>query len=230
MRLRHALPLCALALLAACDVAHLLTPRRPAGARRFTPPSIYAEWWALTEDCAARVAPFEEIAWYSVPGAKSLGTRTGRPIAGYWNAKENEIVPAEAWRFTGEVVRHEMLHAMLGVNDHPRASFLERCAGVVNCGSGCVADAGAPPAVDAMPVVAPSAVTVRLSMLPAAARAHASGDQFTLVLRVHNPNDHGVRVALMVPERQSASPWTFVWVRARSRYRPSRRCGREHIV
>ena len=123
--------------LAACS---LIARPRPSGAERFTPPAVYARWWAMTEGCSKRTGDLGAIEWYSVPGSQF--THDGQLVSGYANRYTNRIVLAGASTEQGPAVRHEMLHILLRADGHARAQFLGACASVVRCQGICVTDAG----------------------------------------------------------------------------------------
>lgn len=120
----------ALAGLAACDY---LTDPVPPDADPFEPPAVYARWWAMTEACSGRRGDLAAVRWYRTPGSLM---HDGQSLAGYWTSRGNTIVLRGDRVEDGQVVRHEMLHALLRGGGHPHAQFLGTCAGLVSCG-GC---------------------------------------------------------------------------------------------
>jgi hypothetical protein len=123
--------------LVACD---LITGPLPPGAERFAPPAVYARWWAMTEACSGHSGDMAEVDWYRVPGSRFM--RGGEWVGGYWNRYTNRIVLAEGGIEHGPMVRHEMLHALVRGDGHPRSQFLGNCASLVSCEGICVDDAG----------------------------------------------------------------------------------------
>ncbi len=96
----------------------------PEEATRFTPPAEYATWWAATEGCSGRHGSMARVNWFKVPGegfACPTGTCVGR-----WE-DNHTIYVAEAWLDHEMVVRHEMLHDLLGVDGHPDPPFGSPC-------------------------------------------------------------------------------------------------------
>src|SRR5689334_7334027 len=79
-----------------------------------------------------------------MPSAYQLAYEADQ-VDGYWIQQGNPIVLAGSAQFNGPVVRHEMLHALVGAG-HSREQFLHRCGGVVACEDICLRDAGPPPA------------------------------------------------------------------------------------
>jgi hypothetical protein len=123
--------------LGACD---LITGPLPPGAERFTPPAVYARWWAMTAACSGRSGDLRAVQWYRVPGSDLV--YGGQLVGGYWSRNSNRIVIGEDHIREGRFIRHEMLHALLRTAGHPRAQFLGACASLVSCQEFCVRDAG----------------------------------------------------------------------------------------
>lgn len=176
--------------LSACD---LPTAPLPADAEPFAPPAIYARWWAMTEACAGRSGDLSRVRWYRAPGSAVL--LDGRPVAGYWSMRRNNIVLADDYLDDGRVVRHEMLHALLRVGGHPRAEFAAACAAIVDCSGNCP-DGPKPSAAawQGYAVLPPDSLDVasEARLLP----AEADGQRWlTLMVTVRNPRDRGVVVA-----------------------------------
>ena len=173
--------------LASCDSP--TAPSLPAGAVRFTPPSIYRQWWALTEQCSGRQGTYDAIAWYVVPDVSTLPGTKG--LSGYWYA-DNRIVLAGAYDgiAAGDLVRHEMLHALLGpgVNGHPRDMFVRRCDGVVVCEGECLSDGGPAPAPDpAARLASASTLEVSVDVVPPAPGSTTWDGYFMMIIHAHNP-------------------------------------------
>lgn len=195
----------------------------PAGAARFAPPPAYARWWALVEACAGRAGDYGAWSWYTAPrGALKAGGLGD--AAGYADPVARRIVVTAGLESDGGVVRHEILHAVLGpayatggdAQQHPPAYFQDRCAGVVYCPQDGCADAGPPPA--AAPADAPTlplaSLDVRVDALPA--RVSRTGAtwadrELTLVVRATNPTARPVWVPLeAVAARPSWAPTPWV--------------------
>jgi len=123
--------------LGACN---FITAPLPPNAEPFAPPAVFARWWAMTEACSGHKGNMGGVHWYRVPGSRFI--LHGQPAAGYWNNSTNRIVLVEDAIEQGDMVRHEMLHALLGVNGHPRAQFLGSCASLLPCQGTCIKDAG----------------------------------------------------------------------------------------
>jgi hypothetical protein len=111
----------------------LTDPPLPTDAIRFTPPASYAKWWESTEACSGITRSFEAVQFYVVPNASTIHDAKYGEVAAYWSAASNRIVIADFYESQGQVVRHEMLHALLRTGGHPPAYFQGKCAGVVDC-------------------------------------------------------------------------------------------------
>lgn len=94
-------------------------PGLPAGAVPMDAPTVYAEWWRLTESCSGLTGDFYAIQWYSVPGVLSFENG----IAGRW-LPNGSIVLAGKHERDGPLVRHEMLHALRKRGGHQRDAFV----------------------------------------------------------------------------------------------------------
>lgn len=150
-------------------------------------PEVYDRWWAMTEACSGVSAALGDVSFYRVPHVDSF-SRNGKSVLGYWTSAGNQIVLAEGASLDGGNVRHEMLHALLRVGGHPRDQFLEKCLGTVDCGTDCIADAGAAPPADpaALPLLA-SGFDVTVQVTPAAPTSNIDGGYFTVTVSVRNP-------------------------------------------
>jgi hypothetical protein len=188
--------LMAASLLAACE--RIVDPALPSDAVTFNPPPEYTRWWAMTESCSGRSGSLASVKWDFVPGTDLLKLN-GATVTSYWTAASNSIVLAEGVRLDGSIVRHEMLHALTRASGHPRADFLERCGGVVNCSTQCIADGGAVPKIDFTdPVVTADSLEVGITLVPSVPSLAIDSGSFTMILSVHNPANHAVVAA--VPE------------------------------
>ena len=96
----------------------------PESAVAFIPPATYRVWWDKTERCSGTQASFERIRWYVVAG-DGFACPGGR-CAGRWE-DDHTIYVAEAWRDHEMVVRHEMLHELIGHAGHPTPPFGVPC-------------------------------------------------------------------------------------------------------
>lgn len=111
-------------------------PELPAGAEPIQTPAGYAQWWGQVEQCAGRVASMSRVQFFSIPGRTSFTYHDGQ-YDGYWWNGVHWIVLAGEKVEDGMIVRHEMLHDLLGRGDHPAAFFQERCGAIVACNGSC---------------------------------------------------------------------------------------------
>jgi hypothetical protein len=96
----------------------------PEGATKLDTPPIYRDWWAKTEACSGLTANFDQIDFETVPGADfecPTGTCVGRWEPGH------HIYLAVDWSHNEMVVRHEMLHELIGRAGHPDPPFGSPC-------------------------------------------------------------------------------------------------------
>lgn len=118
MDIRRTLLFAALVLTAGCQ------PEIPTGAARWEPPAVYREWFARTQSCSGLRGDFDRIEWYVVPG-RSFDCASGE-CAGHWQSGHTIFI-AEAWVHHEMVVRHEMLHDLVGRTGHPDPPFGDPC-------------------------------------------------------------------------------------------------------
>jgi hypothetical protein len=87
-------------------------------------PDVYRTWWAKTEACSGLTGDFDRVQWEVVPGA-SFHCSSGQ-CAGHWES-DHRIWIADQYLTNEMVVRHEMLHELLGHSGHPSPPFGEGC-------------------------------------------------------------------------------------------------------
>ncbi len=75
----------------------------------FDPPASYQEWWAATESCSGRTGAFQRVEWFLATSIVAEG-KVGKAR---W-APPHEIIIVRGYEADEEVVRHEMLHDLLG--------------------------------------------------------------------------------------------------------------------
>lgn len=100
-------------------------PFSPAGASRVAPPAEYQAWWREVESCAGRTGRFERVEWFLVPGRSFRAA--GRDVIGRWEPPHRIYLAAD-WAANDFVVRHEILHDLIGRAGHPFHPFVEPCA------------------------------------------------------------------------------------------------------
>lgn len=179
---------------AGCDL--FTGPDLPSGAVRFEPPARYRVWWDMVQECSGRTGDLRRVRWYQVPGAPTLVGPDQGIVNGQWYRDGNRIVLAGTAVLQGEVVRHEMLHALVREPGHAREQFQARCGGIVDCGSACQDDGGGPPVVPTdAPRIPASALRFRMDVAGGGDFARDSG-AVAVVITATNPNDHPVTAAL----------------------------------
>jgi hypothetical protein len=204
-RTAAACALCVLAAAAVVSCADSVTAPLPSGAQRFTPPEVFRRWWALTEQCSALTGDYDAITWYVVPGAASIPGPDGGPVQGTWELKQNRIVLAGDSQLAGDLVRHEMLHALLRGGEHPRDAFIGKCGGVVVCIGPCLKDAGPAPPPDPAAVPAdPSVLEVTVTLEPERDDPAQLGGHFIMWVTARNPTDQAL--VLDLPPSGDAGP------------------------
>lgn len=181
----------------------------PDGAVPFTPPAVYASWWSMVEQCAGRRGNFQAVQWFLMPGAHSFDLGDMR-VAGVWTRAGNAITVGEHARLNGQLVRHEMLHAILQGGSHPRAQYLGHCAGVVTCGENCIREAGpADPPGATVPRVLPTALNVKFDIAPGTPSASKDDGWFTLT--VEAKNGRSTPVVIELPQAVAGSSRGFAF-------------------
>ena len=174
---------------------HITDPPLPGGARILAVPELYARWWAMAESCAGVIGSLEAVTWYEVPNASSVPLN-GRQVGAYWSRGSNRIVVAGNSALEGGLLRHEMLHA-LTLAGHSRELYLGACAGVVNCDSLCVADAGPPPPPHpASALVPPESLTVSVEVASGPRLLTADGEYLAIIVTAQNHSARPVIVDL----------------------------------
>jgi hypothetical protein len=161
-------------------------PPLPPSAEILGAPAVYSRWWAMTEACSGVTGPFQDVTFYEVPGVADFESE-GRRVVGYWTSGGNRIVLAGDAVLDGGSVRHEMLHALIRIGGHPRDQFLEKCAGMVDCSTACIADAGSAPPPDPTALsVAATSLEVTTQVTPATPTSSRDGGFFVVAVAVRN--------------------------------------------
>jgi hypothetical protein len=175
--------------------AGFVDPPLPRGARDFVAPAVYTLWWSMTEACSGRRGALGAVEWYVVPGARLEAE--GSSVGAYWSAGSNRVVLAEGQAMEGALVRHEMLHALLGAGAHSREAFLERCGGVVLCIESCLREAG-PPRLSSKSLrrVTPGDLEIDTRIDPSEPGAARYNGQFMVTVTARNPGADSVVVVL----------------------------------
>ncbi|HEX2449739.1 MAG TPA: hypothetical protein VHJ69_01290 [Gemmatimonadales bacterium] len=98
----------------------------PSSHERFDPPALYRAWFEQTESCSGIGGDFDRLRFYRVPGDE-FSCPSGMCV-GHWT-DSHEIFVAEAFLEDELVLRHEMLHDLIGHPGHPDPPF-----GPAGCG------------------------------------------------------------------------------------------------
>lgn len=101
----------------------------PPGATSMAVHPEYATWWQSTEACSGLKGNFASIEWFQVPNTSTFESEAGL-VVGLWekSSGQNRITIAGDYVDNELVVRHEMLHALLGRQGHPTEYFVTRCS------------------------------------------------------------------------------------------------------
>lgn len=168
----------------------------PAGAIPMVTPAPYALWWRVTESCSGLNGDFAKVRWYTVPGASEFVVN-GITYQGVWYANTNRIVIADHSMLEGQLVRHEMLHALLQSITHPPEYFLDKCAGIVVCDRECTAldSAASAPPVGAVHVSVAD-VNVSTDVVPVEQSMQTDSAWVTIIVGVNNARPYPVWVDL----------------------------------
>lgn len=81
----------------------------------------YSTWWSEVEDDSDLAADMSRIRWFYVPGGAWPG-EGGSLTRGQW-VSDHRIYLAEDYRGDRQVVKHEMLHDILGRSGHDHPLF-----------------------------------------------------------------------------------------------------------
>lgn len=92
----------------------------PSTHERFEAPAVYRTWFASTQACSGLTGDFERLRFYRVPGDE-FACPSGMCVARWTDA--HEIFVAEAFLQNEMVLRHEMLHDLIGHAGHPDPPF-----------------------------------------------------------------------------------------------------------
>ena len=87
---------------------------------RFDPPAEYRAWFTSTEACSGLSGEFDRLRFYRVPGAE-FPCPSGTCVARWTD--DHHIYVAENYLTDEMVVRHEMLHDLIGQPGHPDPPF-----------------------------------------------------------------------------------------------------------
>jgi hypothetical protein len=200
--------------LAACTTP--TEPSFPDGAIRLETQPQFGLWWRMTQACSGLGGDLGAVDWYVQPEVETLripGDEDGQ-FGGYWWAIGNRVLLTEKAVTDGWLVRHEMLHALVGRAGHSRELFVDRCGGIVTCTGDCQREAGSAstPDVDAVEIDA-TELDVALSVVPSSAFGiHENGGWFAYVVSATNPRPEAVWVRVRRPQQDARGAATFGFV------------------
>lgn len=161
------------------------------GAVAFSPPSVYARWWALTESCSGLTGSLKSVQWMSVP-ASALQAAEGAGTVAYWSSQDNRIVLATNAIANGRIVRHEMLHALSRSRGHPASLFRARCDGVVRCDEACKGETRGVRRISTAIRVPVDSLRIAIAVYPAQPSSTVDDGAFQVMVSVTNPASHEV--------------------------------------
>ncbi|HVX38615.1 MAG TPA: hypothetical protein VHB25_03495 [Gemmatimonadaceae bacterium] len=165
-------------------------PAFPAEAVQMQPPAVYQLWWNAVERCAGTTGDFNAVRFYQDPG-QSIVRTNGDSANGYWFRDGNRIVVGQYRIYDGQLVRHEMLHALIGRtagDGHPPEYFVQKCGGIVHCAGACLTERGPvpTPSLNATTVDA-SKMAIDVTIDPAQADQSKYDGWITVLVRERNP-------------------------------------------
>lgn len=200
--------------LAACTTP--TEPRFPDDAIPLDLQPQFRLWWRMTQACSGLGGDVGAVRWYVQPDVETLhipGDHGGH-YGGYWWAIGNRILLTERAVTDGWLVRHEMLHALIGRAGHPRDHFVDRCGGIVTCSGECQREAGPDPqpGVDGVEIDA-TELDVTVSVVPSPTFGlHEHGGWFAYVVAATNPRPEPVWVRVKRPRPDARGAATFGFV------------------
>ena len=112
-------------------------PFSPSDATRFDPPPQFRVWWGEMESCSSLRGNYDRISWYVVDG-DSFDTPDGDSW-GWWTTDHDIYISRRVYDWTvlpvdsntttiySVVVKHEMLHELIGHEGHPEIPFETPC-------------------------------------------------------------------------------------------------------
>jgi hypothetical protein len=96
----------------------------PTGEHSMAAPAEYRAWFSKTQACSGLTGDFGRIKWYIVDGT-DFPCPSGKCV-GRWN-DDHTIYISRAYAENEMVVRHEILHDLIGHPGHPDPPFGSPC-------------------------------------------------------------------------------------------------------
>jgi hypothetical protein len=189
---------------------------------RYQPPTIYQIWWDEVERCSGERGSMAALEFYSAE-ANGVWYVNGRGANGQYQRELNRILIIADGVLDGQLVRHEMLHALTGGNGHTYKQFVRRCGDHVACSSTCRREAGVPADLPAIWLPGPDTLELSLRVEPSSPVRTKFDGRAVIVVTVRNPQPFAVAVSSSVFE--SLTLWTTDGVieqRATRRFRDGR--------
>ncbi len=154
-------------------------------------PSHFRSLWRTVEACSGQMANFHAIDWYSAPGALAGGDGE---TAGWWWSAKDRIYINEDYLDDANVVRHEMLHAIVRGSSHS-TEFVDECGGLVTCVGECITEAGP---LSPLPTASAAVIAADELEVDATIIVPLSGEEgwTTVVVSARNPRTEPVWIDL----------------------------------
>lgn len=103
-------------------------PFVPTGSQQYEAPEVYAAWWAEVEADLGADGDMAGVRWYEVAGGMFYHPSHGKVIGGMWS-QDRSIYIAEGLTRNRGLVKHEMLHDLLGGDMEHRHPLFRTYAG-----------------------------------------------------------------------------------------------------
>ena len=115
----------ALLIVNSCTLARAWEPEN---AEQFVPPDIYLDWWNETQNCTGLRGNFHRIRWFSVPEFFVTNPLTLETGAAWWG-EPHSIWVSSYFMLEERLIRHEMVHDLLGSAGTHDSPFFLSCIG-----------------------------------------------------------------------------------------------------
>lgn len=91
------------------------------GAVEITPPPVFEHYWETVERCSEKTGDYNRVRWfvrYELPDK--------RDVVGQWTSRNEIVLRSDVW-LDPLVVRHEMLHDLLGGDGEHNSESWAKC-------------------------------------------------------------------------------------------------------